>query len=247
MRLQEAIEKIGSARLTEALKEVEANCLTKPLAVADYDRLAKALKEAETNHLTKPLAITDFDHLTKAFKDAGVVQPRSPGSPVVSKASDVTKAAKTGQRAIKYANPSSALRKHVARAEPSSKPKAGSVIRLPAPKIRTAHTTVAPPVDPLKPPTVAVPSHPMKTVSITSRTSSVPTALRTPVDLGDVVRRARLNRRLSQSELATAAGTGRRFISELEAGKPTLEFGRLLSVCNALGLQLLASASTDDQ
>lgn len=46
---------------------------------------------------------------------------------------------------------------------------------------------------------------------------------------------------MTQNMLAKRAGTGRRFISELEAGKPTLELERVFQVCNALGLHLLAA------
>jgi HTH-type transcriptional regulator/antitoxin HipB len=45
---------------------------------------------------------------------------------------------------------------------------------------------------------------------------------------------------MSQSRLALIAGTGRRFISELEAGKLTAELGKVLAVCHALGFQLTA-------
>jgi len=36
------------------------------------------------------------------------------------------------------------------------------------------------------------------------------------------------------------AGVGRRFVSELENGKETLEIGRVLKVCQALGIDLVA-------
>ena len=62
----------------------------------------------------------------------------------------------------------------------------------------------------------------------------------TAADLGRLVRRRRDELRLSQLQLARAAGTGRRFVSELESGKPSLELGRVLSVCRALGIHLLA-------
>lgn len=68
-----------------------------------------------------------------------------------------------------------------------------------------------------------------------------PTPIGTTLGLGDVARHARRRQGLTQAELATEAGTGRRFISDLEAGKPTVEFERLLKVCAALGITLLAS------
>ncbi len=68
--------------------------------------------------------------------------------------------------------------------------------------------------------------------------------LETPIDsfknLGDLVRTARTAKELSQQELADMAGVGRRFVSELENGKETLEIGRVLRVCQALGVDLVA-------
>jgi y4mF family transcriptional regulator len=59
-------------------------------------------------------------------------------------------------------------------------------------------------------------------------------------DLGALVRERRLEIGLTQQDLADAAGTGRRFISELEGGKATLEFGRIIQVCRILGIDLFA-------
>lgn len=58
--------------------------------------------------------------------------------------------------------------------------------------------------------------------------------------LGRVVRARRQILGLSQHDLADQAGVGRRFISDLEGGKPTVEFGRVLQVFAALGLSLTA-------
>lgn len=58
--------------------------------------------------------------------------------------------------------------------------------------------------------------------------------------LGRVVRRLRERRKLSQQEFADLAGVGRRFLSELENGKPTLEFGKVLQVARAAGISLIA-------
>lgn len=59
-------------------------------------------------------------------------------------------------------------------------------------------------------------------------------------DIGELVRDRRLALGLTQQDLADAAGTGRRFISELEGGKPTLEFGKVLTVCRCVGVDLSA-------
>lgn len=58
------------------------------------------------------------------------------------------------------------------------------------------------------------------------------------LDLGQAVRQARKDRRMNQQELADAAGVGRRFVSELERGKATLEVGKVLRVCHAAGVAL---------
>ena len=43
-------------------------------------------------------------------------------------------------------------------------------------------------------------------------------------DLGFFIRAKRKEMGLTQEEFATAAGTGIRFLSELERGKPTVQF-----------------------
>lgn len=58
--------------------------------------------------------------------------------------------------------------------------------------------------------------------------------------LGGFVRATRLRMGLTQQELADMAGVGRRFISELEAGKPTVETGKVLQVCASVGVDLFA-------
>lgn len=71
-----------------------------------------------------------------------------------------------------------------------------------------------------------------------SRTGSQPT----PVDvqaLGLAVRHARKAGGLTQAELAGLAGTGPRFVSELERGKSSVELGKVLDVLAVLGLRLL--------
>jgi y4mF family transcriptional regulator len=60
--------------------------------------------------------------------------------------------------------------------------------------------------------------------------------------LGEAVRQARRHKGLSQQEVATAAGVGRRFIVELEGGKATAEIGLVLAVCRAAGVTLTVAA-----
>lgn len=58
--------------------------------------------------------------------------------------------------------------------------------------------------------------------------------------LGQLVRAKRATLKLTQQQLAERAGVGRRFVSELEAGKLTIELGKALAACRALGLTLTA-------
>ena len=52
------------------------------------------------------------------------------------------------------------------------------------------------------------------------------TVVSNPNDLGEAVRVAGKQLRLTQSQIALAAGVGVRFIVELESGKPTVRLAR---------------------
>jgi y4mF family transcriptional regulator len=71
--------------------------------------------------------------------------------------------------------------------------------------------------------------------------------IRTPQHLGHALRAARKHLKLTQPQLALAAGVGVRFIVDLEAGKPTLRLEKVLRVIDVLGgeLQLSGLPSTD--
>lgn len=73
--------------------------------------------------------------------------------------------------------------------------------------------------------------------------------IRTSRDFGAAVRRARKDHGLSQAELATLAGVGRPWLSELETGKRTAELGRALAVLSALDLAItfVAAPGADRQ
>jgi len=60
----------------------------------------------------------------------------------------------------------------------------------------------------------------------------------TPADLGKAVRRARRSRGLRQEDVALSAGTGARFVGELERGKPTVQLATTLRVLQVLGMTL---------
>ncbi|MGI8632013.1 MAG: helix-turn-helix transcriptional regulator [Solirubrobacterales bacterium] len=56
--------------------------------------------------------------------------------------------------------------------------------------------------------------------------------------LGDAIRTRRKAAGLTQGELADAAGTSLRFVSEVERGKPTARLQGVLSLLAELGLEL---------
>ena len=71
------------------------------------------------------------------------------------------------------------------------------------------------------------------------------TLIETPQHLGDFVRQVRKALRLTQPQLALAAGVGVRFIVDLEAGKPTVRLENVLRVLQALGITLAVNGLDD--
>ncbi|MBS0440053.1 MAG: helix-turn-helix transcriptional regulator [Proteobacteria bacterium] len=63
-----------------------------------------------------------------------------------------------------------------------------------------------------------------------------------PMALGKLVRNARRNNSLTQTQLAGLAGTGLRFLSELERGKPNVALNKTLAVLAVLGLRIYIDA-----
>lgn len=59
-----------------------------------------------------------------------------------------------------------------------------------------------------------------------------------PEEIGELVRKQRKALGLTQADLALTSGTGMRFISDLENGKPTCQLGKTLIVLKTLGLRL---------
>jgi HTH-type transcriptional regulator/antitoxin HipB len=64
--------------------------------------------------------------------------------------------------------------------------------------------------------------------------------VRTPEDLGRFLARVRQDRGLTQEELAEELGVSRRYISEIENGKPGLYTERLFQMLRLLGVRLRA-------
>ncbi|MCD9014233.1 type II toxin-antitoxin system Y4mF family antitoxin [Parachryseolinea silvisoli] len=54
--------------------------------------------------------------------------------------------------------------------------------------------------------------------------------------IGNLVKNTRKNLGINQKDLALSAGTGLRFIIDLEGGKPTCQLGKVLTVLKTLGI-----------
>src|SRR6202047_1327543 len=71
-------------------------------------------------------------------------------------------------------------------------------------------------------------------------------ASETAMAFGSLIRSRRKALKMRQDQLALATGVGRRFLIDLEAGKPSCQLGRSLLVAEALGLRptdILASGT----
>lgn len=84
----------------------------------------------------------------------------------------------------------------------------------------------------------AAPSTPIEASSREDRKPSTPVT--SVADIGNLVRQARMRLGFNQQRFADMAGVGRRFVSELEAGKGSVETERLLRCCLAAGIDLFA-------
>jgi HTH-type transcriptional regulator / antitoxin HipB len=56
--------------------------------------------------------------------------------------------------------------------------------------------------------------------------------------IGELVKKTRKNLGVTQRDLALTSGTGMRFISDLEQGKPTCQIEKTLIVLNTLGIKI---------
>ncbi len=54
--------------------------------------------------------------------------------------------------------------------------------------------------------------------------------------LGGYIKRIRKAQQLTQADLAIAANVGIRFLVDLEKGKETAQIGKIINVCQALGI-----------
>lgn len=70
-----------------------------------------------------------------------------------------------------------------------------------------------------------------------------PKAIGDSLALGAIIRQTRKANGLTQSQLAGLAGTGTRFLSELERGKPNVSLDKTLAVLAVLGLHLYVTGN----
>ncbi len=74
--------------------------------------------------------------------------------------------------------------------------------------------------------------------------------IRTPQDIGALIRDRRKRQQLDQAGLANMIGVNRRWVMEVEAGKPRAEVGLVLKALQALGVTLAienGESSTADE
>ena len=62
--------------------------------------------------------------------------------------------------------------------------------------------------------------------------------MKTIREIGEYVAATRKSQKATQLDLAQMAGVGRRFVVELEAGKESLQVGKVLRVLETLGVEL---------
>ncbi len=73
------------------------------------------------------------------------------------------------------------------------------------------------------------------------RTNTPPTRIKSPIELGNLVREARKRSGLDQATTADLIGVGPRFLGEVERGKPTVRLSLVLKVLERLGLEVWVS------
>ena len=55
-------------------------------------------------------------------------------------------------------------------------------------------------------------------------------------DVAEIVRRTRKSQKISQTVLSQASNVGLRFVGDIERGKPTIQFDKLMAVLTSLGI-----------
>jgi len=67
------------------------------------------------------------------------------------------------------------------------------------------------------------------------------------IEFGKLIHNARKKAKLTQTDLAAAAGIGERFIRELEKGKPSCQLEKSLLVAQMLGIKFEATLPPLDE
>ena len=73
------------------------------------------------------------------------------------------------------------------------------------------------------------------------------TELTNASQLAEIVRRERKRQRVSQIRLSQLADVGIRFVRDLEDGKETVRFDKVLAVLETLGIAVELSSPGDDE
>lgn len=63
--------------------------------------------------------------------------------------------------------------------------------------------------------------------------------IRSSADLGKYIRKARIKAGLSRPQVAAFSRVGKRFIYDLENGKPTVQIAKTLQVMSSLGVTVI--------
>lgn len=71
--------------------------------------------------------------------------------------------------------------------------------------------------------------------------------LKTVKEIGTLVRNERKRQNVTQLQLAGLAGTGIRFVSDLENGKGTIQVQKLLKIVQTLGLGLFVFSPWENE
>ena len=66
-----------------------------------------------------------------------------------------------------------------------------------------------------------------------------PTVVRSAKDVGFLARKARKKQALTQGDLSGLSLTGNRFIVDLEGGKGTVQFDKVMHILSMLGLEIV--------
>jgi HTH-type transcriptional regulator/antitoxin HipB len=84
----------------------------------------------------------------------------------------------------------------------------------------------------------------MNTTSDSPSRAHAPHAVRTALDVGQLVKRQRNDMNLRQLDVAGLANTGNRLIVDVENGKPTVQLQKVLDLLDILGLEVVIQPKT---